>query len=167
MRARPEQHRGERILSPRRAVLSLAIGVVVGGVVAVLFSLELALLVGWVIAAGLALTWVWRTSWPQDPSGTKRLAEKEGRARSTDTAVLIAAVASLGAVVLALVNSSSHQDPVAVTLVILSAVTVILSWALVNTVFALKYARLFYIDEDGGLDFGQTRACHDSRVSHG
>jgi len=41
--------------------------------------------------------------------------------------------------------------------VILSAVTVILSWALVNTVFALKYARLFYIDEDGGLDFGQDK----------
>ena len=32
-------------------------------------------------------------------------------------------------------------------------VSVILSWALVNTVFALKYARLYYVDEDGGLDF--------------
>jgi uncharacterized membrane protein len=30
---------------------------------------------------------------------------------------------------------------------------VILSWALVNTVFALKYARLYYVDADGGLDF--------------
>jgi uncharacterized membrane protein len=153
MRAR-DQHRDERILSPRLAVLALAIGVVAGGLVAVLISVPLSLLVGWIIAAGLTLAWVWRTSWPQDPSGTKRLAEQEGRTRSTDTEVLIAAVASLGAVVLALVNSSSHQDPVAVTLVILSAVAVILSWALVNTVFALKYARLFYIDEDGGLDFG-------------
>ena len=156
MRAR-EQRRDERILSPRLAVLSLVIGVVTGGVVAALISVPLSLLVGWIIAAGITLTWVWRTSWPQDPSGTKRLAEQEGRTRSTDTEVLIAAVASLGAVVLALVNSSSHQDPVAVTLVILSAVTVILSWALVNTVFALKYARLFYIDEDGGLDFGQDK----------
>jgi uncharacterized membrane protein len=154
MRARSEEHRGERILSPRLAVISLGIGVVVGGLVAVFISVPLSLLAGWVIAAGLALTWVWRTSWPQDPNGTKRLAEQEGRARSTDTEVLIAALASLGAVVLALVNSSSHQDPVAVTLVILSAVTVILSWTLVNTVNALKYARLFYIDEDGGLDFG-------------
>jgi uncharacterized membrane protein len=156
MRAR-DQRREERILSPRLAVLSLAIGVVVGGAVAVLVSVSLSLLTGWIVAAGLALTWVWRKSWPQDPSGTKRLAEQEGRTRSTDTEVLIAAVASLGAVVLALVNSGNHQDPVAVTLVILGAVTVILSWALVNTVFALKYARLFYIDEDGGLDFGQDK----------
>jgi uncharacterized membrane protein len=39
--------------------------------------------------------------------------------------------------------------------VILSVVAVILSWALVNTVFALKYARLYYVDEDGGIDFRQ------------
>jgi uncharacterized membrane protein len=32
---------------------------------------------------------------------------------------------------------------------------VVLSWALVNTVFALKYARLYYAGEDGGIDFHQ------------
>ena len=26
---------------------------------------------------------------------------------------------------------------------------------MVNTVFALKYARLYYVDEDGGIDFRQ------------
>lgn len=43
---------------------------------------------------------------------------------------------------------------VAVTLVILSVVAVVLAWALVNTVFALKYARLYY-RHDGGIDFKQ------------
>jgi uncharacterized membrane protein len=37
----------------------------------------------------------------------------------------------------------------------LSVVAVVLSWCLVNTVFALKYARLYYVDEDGGIDFKQ------------
>jgi uncharacterized membrane protein len=32
---------------------------------------------------------------------------------------------------------------------------VILSWALVNTVFALKYARRYYSGGDGGIEFGQ------------
>jgi len=32
---------------------------------------------------------------------------------------------------------------------------VILSWAWVNTVFALKYARLYYLEEDGGINFRQ------------
>ena len=92
---------------------------------------------------------MWRISWPQDDKGTKRLAEEESQSRSTDTGVLVAAVASLGAVALALIRSSSNQDPVAVVLVILSVVAAVLSWALVNTVFALKYARLYYVDEDG------------------
>jgi uncharacterized membrane protein len=126
-----------------------------GPVVALLGLPGLFRLVGWTIAASVALVWVWRTSWPQDPQGTKRLAEEESQSRSTDTAVLIAAVASLGAVAEALVRSSSNQDPVAITLVILSIVAAILSWALVNTVFALKYARLYYVDEDGGIDFRQ------------
>lgn len=142
-----------RILSPMRVLTSLAVGVVGGLAVALLGMPELLPLVTWTIAAAVALTWVWRTSWPQDPQGTKRLAEEEGRSRSTDTAVIVAAVASLAAVAEALVRSSSNQDPGAISLVILSILAVILSWALVNTVFALKYARLYYLDEDGGIDF--------------
>jgi uncharacterized membrane protein len=144
-----------RILSTRRALTALGIGAAGGAVVALIGVPELLPLVGWNVAAAVALTWVWRMSWPQDHEGTKRLAEEESESQSTDTAVLIAAVASLGAVVDALVRSSSNQNPVAIALVILSVVTVILSWALVNTVFALKYARLYYVDEDGGIDFKQ------------
>jgi uncharacterized membrane protein len=32
-------------------------------------------------------------------------------------------------------------------------VTVVGSWGLVNTAFAFKYARLYYVDEDGGIYF--------------
>ena len=39
---------------------------------------------------------------------------------------------------------------------LLSLLGAILSWCLVNTVFALKYARLYYLEEDeGGIDFKQ------------
>jgi uncharacterized membrane protein len=115
----------------------------------------LAVLVGWIAAAAVALAWVWRISWPQDPVGTKQLAEAEGRTRSTDTAVVLAAVASLGAVVFALIDSGGSNEALAGAAVVLSITTVVLSWALVNTVFALKYARLYYLDDDGGIDFGQ------------
>jgi uncharacterized membrane protein len=153
-----DHHPRGRILSVRRVLISVAVGVVAGGIAVVLGVPELAPLLGWTVAAAVVLTWVWRISWPQDPQGTKYLAEEESKSRSTDAAVLIAAVASLGAVALALVRASSNQDAVAVTLVVLSVLTVIASWALVNTVFALKYARLYYKDEtdaDGGIDFKQ------------
>jgi uncharacterized membrane protein len=121
-------------------------------------ELELALLVGWIAAATVALVWVWRISWPQDAKGTKQLAEEERRSRSTDTAVVLAAVASLGAVVSALFNSGGSGNSLAGASVALSIVAVVLSWALVNAVFALRYARLYYLDEDAGIDFRQEQS---------
>jgi hypothetical protein len=35
----------------------------------------------------------------------------------------------------------------------LSLASVVLSWAVVHTVFTLRYARLYYLGPDGGVDF--------------
>jgi uncharacterized membrane protein len=146
---------GERptILSWRRLLVCLGGGALAGGVVTVAGVPEISVLVGWAVAAGGLLLWVWRISWPRDSAGTKRLAEEEGQTRVTDTAVLGAAVASLAAVVEGLVRSG--KDAVGVATVLLCVLVVIMSWALVNTVFALKYARRYYSGGDGGIDFGQ------------
>jgi uncharacterized membrane protein len=128
--------------------------VVAGVAVALLGAPALSVLAGWIVAAGGLLAWVWWISWPQDHRGTKRLAEEEGRTHVTDTVVLVAAVASLAAVVVALIGSSSRNVE-GVAAVLLDLLVVILSWALVNTVFALKYARRYYSDGDGGIDFNQ------------
>lgn len=142
------------ILSWRRLLICLGGGVIAGGLATVAGVPGLSVLVGWSVAAGGLLVWVWRISWPRDSDGTKRLAEEEGRTHVTDTVVLCAAVASLGAVVEGLVRSTSH-DAVSVATVMLCVLVVILSWALVNTVFALKYARRYYSGGDGGIDFAQ------------
>jgi uncharacterized membrane protein len=140
--------------------LCLAAGVVVGGLVGLLWSPVLSLLTGWSVASGCALAWVWSIGWPQDAEATERLAEEESRSRSTDTWVLLACVASLVAVVVALVQSSSRTDATAVAAVLLSVLGVILAWALVNTIFALKYARMYYFGEpdQGGIDFKADKA---------
>ncbi|MDT0213049.1 DUF1345 domain-containing protein [Rothia sp. ARF10] len=144
-----------RILSARRALLCLAAGAVADALVGLAWSPILAPLAGWLVAAGSAMAWVWSIGWPQDAEVTERLAEEESRSRSTDTWVLLACVASRAAVVVALVQSSSRQDGTAVAAVLLSVLGAILAWALVNTVFALKYARMYYVDEPdrGGIDF--------------
>ena len=141
-----------RLLSVRRVLWSLVVGVVAGTVTALIGAPELTPLVIWTIAAGTILVWVWRSCWPASPQRTEQLAEAEQHSRSTDSAILIASVASLAAVAEALVRASNQHDAVAVTLVILSVIAVVLAWALVNTVFALKYARLCYRD-GGGIDF--------------
>jgi uncharacterized membrane protein len=142
------------ILSWRRLLICLGGGILAAGLAAFAGVPEIAVLLGWAVAASGLLFWVWRISWPRDPEGTKRLAEEEGRTRVTDTAVLGAAVASLAAVVEGLLRAGT-KDAVGVATVVLGVLVVILSWALVNTVFALKYARRYYSGGDGGIDFGQ------------
>lgn len=146
-----------RLLSVRRALVSLATGLAVGIAVGLVATPRLLPLVSWTVAVAVVLAWAWWISWPQDAAGTKRLAEQEGTTRSTDVWLLVAAVSSLAVVVVALVQSSSRRGPVAVTSVLLSVLSVALSWALVNTVYAFKYARLYYLDEPdiGGIDFKQ------------
>jgi uncharacterized membrane protein len=126
------------ILSWRRLLICLGGGLLAAGLATVAGIPEIAVLAGWAVAASGLLFWVWRISWPRDSEGTKRLAEEEGRTRLTDTVVLGAAVASLAAVVEALVRSGT-RDAVGVLTVVLGVAVVILSWAVVNTVFALKY----------------------------
>ena len=149
--------RSGRILSGRRIAACAAAGLLVALVVGVFGPLELAPMVGWIVAAGTAVTWVWLIAWPKGHEVTEELAEEEGASRSTDAAVLLAAGASLGAIVFALARSGDTGDPVGIAAVVLAVVAAVASWALVNTVFALKYARLYYIDEDGGIDFRQGR----------
>ncbi|MDX6688338.1 MAG: hypothetical protein QOF86_4466 [Baekduia sp.] len=141
----------EAVLSARRALTALGAGAVVGVLAALLGAPDLGPVIAWVVAAGLALLWAWRLIWPLDHAGTRRLAEYESASRTTDAAVLIASVISVGAVALALVTSSSGGAGVAVAL--LSVVSAVLSWCLVNTVFALKYAREYYLGTNGGIDF--------------
>lgn len=149
-----------RLLSARRALVSLAAGSATGVIAGLLATPRLLPLVTWTVTVAVLLTWVWWMSWPQDPEGTKRLAEQESTTRSTDVWLLAAAVASLAVVVVALVQSSNQRNATAVASVLLSVLSVALSWALVNTVYAFKYARLYYLDEPdvGGIDFKQEDA---------
>jgi uncharacterized membrane protein len=146
---------GGRIISVWRGLSSLAAGILAGFVAVLLGGTRVAPLVGWTTGVGILLFRVWLASWRQGQLGTEELAEEESRTRSTDTWVLVAAVASLGVITDALVQSSDSQGGTSVALVILGVVSVVLSWAMTNTVFALKYARLYYRDENGGIDFLQ------------
>ena len=70
---------------------------------------------------------------------------------------LLAAVASIGALIAELTEAKGHGG---IGRAGLAAGTVILSWLFVQVVFAMHYAHLYYLAEDhsarhqGGLDFG-------------
>jgi uncharacterized membrane protein len=138
-----------RLFSARRTLTAVAIGIA-SGVVAAVFGASWAPTLGWTIGSGVLLGRVWWLSWPLGPADTKGLAEAEGSAISMDGYLLLAAVASLAVVGWVVATGATGAVEV-----LLAVVSVILSWALVNTVYAFKYARLYYVDEDGGIDFNQ------------
>jgi len=147
----------DRILSARRAGACVAVGVVAGVLVGVTASPALTPLVAWCAAGTTALVGVWAQCWRQDPAGTRRLAEEESSSRVTDDAIVIACLVSIVAVVIALLRSRDQSgQPESVALVVLGVLGTMVAWALVNTVYALKYARMYYLDHDhDGFDVRQ------------
>jgi uncharacterized membrane protein len=146
----------DHILSVSHVVVSLLVGLVAATAVCVMIgSFEAFPLVAWNVGATVLLVLVWMVAWPQDSAGTREIAEREGRRSVTDTVVLSATFASFAAVIAGLIESSSRKDPLSVLIVVLTMTATLLSWATVNTIFALKYARVYYFDVDGGLDFKQ------------
>lgn len=140
----------------RKAVVSTLVGVAVA-VVATLSgaAVEITGLLAWVVAGLTFLCWAWARNWRADAHTTRAIAQEEGKARRVvDALILWATVVSLVAVVLALMRSQ-QADVVGVLSAILALVAVVVSWALINTVYAFKLARLYYHDEQHEFAFDQ------------
>ncbi|MFN2479052.1 MAG: DUF1345 domain-containing protein, partial [Pseudonocardiaceae bacterium] len=102
------------------------------------------------------ITWLWSTIRNRDARDTARRATITDPDRTlTDLLLLTAAVASLVAVGFVLVRAGQQHGIQELLRVGLGLVSVVLSWALVHTVFTLRYAHLYYAGEVGGIDFNQ------------
>lgn len=64
-----------------------------------------------------------------------------------------ASVACLVGVGLALLKAAESEGSGEALLVALAVISVVESWAVVHTVFTLRYARLYYTAPEGGIDF--------------
>ncbi|MGN6744232.1 MAG: DUF1345 domain-containing protein [Amnibacterium sp.] len=114
--------------------------------------------VGWSAAAGAFLLWVGGTIGRIPPEQTGPHATREDGSRTASHVLLtVATVASVGAVALLLLAAGSRSGSPRVGLVALALGTLALSWLLTHTLFALRYAHLYY-DEGGGIDFNQRPA---------
>lgn len=112
--------------------------------------------VGWVAAALLYSASTWAVIWPMDPSQTADKARSEDPNRATsDVLMLSASVASLATVGMVLVSASSVHGATEDALAALALASIAVSWFTVHTIFALRYALLYYSDPEGGIDFNQ------------
>jgi uncharacterized membrane protein len=149
---------GWRAVTARnRLVVMIAVGAVVAVVVGTQAAWPFALLAGWDTAALIFTAWVWLMMTTMNSADTAAHATQEepGRAQ-TDVLVLLSSVASLAAVGYVLVQAGSEKGAAQDVLAGFGVLSVALSWFAVHTLFALRYARLYYGGKPGGINFNQT-----------
>lgn len=151
---------GPRIAARTQALLAAAVGVVVALATSLVLGLPLTVLVGWIVAALVWLVAVWLDLRGKDAQQTAAWALREDPTRTTaDLLLLAAAVVSLVAVGSVLVSANRHSGINQDLRVGLALLSVVVSWSVVHTVYALRYAALYYGGRAaGGVDFGEADA---------
>ena len=136
--------------------MSLGAAILGGTAASLLGAGRAAPLIGWDILALVFCGWVWSTVWRLNAEATASHAKRENPGRDlADLVLLGAAIASLIAVGVALFGAGSASGNLKYVEAGLALVSVFVSWALVHTVFTLKYARLYYSGQPGGIDFNE------------
>jgi len=137
-----------------KLLASFGAAVVVGTAAALIGWARATPLIGWDVLALVYGGWLWLSVWRLDPKRVEAEAKREDPGRNlTDLVLLCAAVASLVAVGVILFGESSASELTRYMRAGLAFVSVFVSWILVHTVYTLKYARLYYADPPGGIDF--------------
>jgi uncharacterized membrane protein len=140
----------------RRISITATIGLVCGLGVSFVTIWQASVLIGWDVAVAALLLWIWLALYKLTAAQTKRYAVREDPSlRMSELLVLTAGVAVLAAVGLLLVRAGHSTGGTKAYLISLGVVSVALSWALVHTVFTLRYARAYYATPVGGIDFNE------------
>jgi uncharacterized membrane protein len=143
--------------SRRRFLVVVVIGLVAGVVVGWWAPWQQAVLGGVDTGAAVYLLAVWAIIRRADGVKTQRLATVEDQSRAASGLLLVAVcLASLLAVGFGLSLAGEREGGAKALLVGTAMLTVLLAWCLMNTVFTLRYADLFYQapDPERGIDFG-------------
>ena len=112
---------------------------------------------GWAASAAifLAIVWSYVIGCSADETALAATAQDDTRSEA-GALIVLSSLMSLGGVVFGLVRAAKLSGWREGVLTALSVFVVVLSWAVVHTVFMLRYAHEFYSDGHGtGIDFGE------------
>jgi uncharacterized membrane protein len=142
-------------LAKRRTIAAVAAGTIVLVVALVLGAdWPVALTSSWGVAALVIILVVWIRIYPMNAEQTKTNARSEDFSRPTaDLAVLIASVASLGAIAYTVARAGNSHGATKGLLIALALAVVSLSWLTVHTLYLVRYGDQYYSDPIGGIEF--------------
>jgi uncharacterized membrane protein len=142
----------------KRLSIALPLGAVAGIIVAFFCPWQLSVLAGWDVAAAIVAGSVWTFPAGLDATATKQVATREDDSRAgADIIMVVACLISLIGVVVGLAHAQRHPGPMSSTLTGIAVFTIFLSWFTVHTLFVLRYARLYYADPPGGIEFADAK----------
>ena len=147
---------GKGVSAGMRIAVSALVGASAALVAILLDAALISPAIGWDVGALTFLVWTWLSIGRMSAQDTAAHATREDPSRPVSDVLLIAAaVVSLAAVGIVLVQASSEQGSAQDLLAGVGVATVALSWLVVHTVYTLQYARLYYSGDPGGIDFNQ------------
>jgi len=139
----------------RRLLVATFIGVVVALVLLSLSTWQLALLGGWDAGTFTFLTAVWPIIIRADSLRTEHLATREDDTRGMARLLLLgASISSLLGVGLALRHAGQESGQSRALDISVALLTLVLSWIVVNTVYTLRYADLYFSSPAEAIAFG-------------
>lgn len=132
-----------------RYLLALLAGVAAGVIVTALGKWEYIPLLSWDVAALVIIGIIALDMRGADSERTAVVARRDDMNHSiSDAIVLTASLVSVGAVVYVLADKGASMVHVGFALL-----SIVISWATVHMLYALRYAALYYSDPEGGIDF--------------
>ena len=142
-------------------MVAAGVGAIAAFVAAWFVPWQLTLLIGWDVTALSVIISVWVAIGGFGPEQTAEFALREDDTRAgTHLLLLGAALVSLVGVALAFLKANEGSHPHEALLEGAGVFTIACSWVLVHTVFALRYAHVYYTDPKGGIDFKSKGAEH-------
>ncbi|MEL5954371.1 DUF1345 domain-containing protein [Streptomyces sp. CLV115] len=134
-----------------RLVASVVAGAVIGAVTGVLANGPLGTLAGIAAAETIFVVAGWTVLWPMDADTTHRNVRREEFRPVLEELVVVAAAVCglLGIVVMLLVGHSDLSHAAAAT----ALCGVFMAWASLHLMYATRYAYLYYVPSEGGIDF--------------
>jgi uncharacterized membrane protein len=146
-----------RLVSARAQMIGFAlVALVMAAATAPFAGVGFGILLGWDAAAAAYVVCVWALIWRMDAEQTTHEAAiADPRRAAADLLLLTAALVSLIAVGVVLVRATHASGASRDLRIGLGLASVVSSWGLVHTVFALRYARLYYAGGRGGVDYKQ------------
>jgi uncharacterized membrane protein len=148
--------RRRRVPFAIRGAIAIVAGVIVAIGLAFPFGIAAGLLAGWAAFAGILSIWSIILTWPMDAEDTRAHATEEDPGREgTRLVSSVGSLASLGAVAVVLLQTRNAPLSTSLTLAAIAVLAVAASWVLVQIDYTLRYARVYYRDPVGGIDFNQ------------